>query len=420
MESNLFIPKRINVGYNNRSDTYNGKLAYVIYWDAKNKLRKELSWNNWRNQEIPNDEFDNVSTEGFVLNKGVGGTRASYGWNARNEYIRVYDPRGFEFEISVANLLYILQETNSIVGKGLSGEFVYSWDGKELVLLPTSCQEYKTSVEHTKLQAKKITKADMEVGFGYKTKEGQSLVYLGRLNYTILHNKDYTYSIKPEKYHVFYNVDYTKDGDHSNGYKYYSTKPQLYYKFVGMKGFTSLAEKTTDKPVDNFAELMAAYSKSTYATTPERLEVNASNLKIKTDHPDLDVKTNEYGRPQTIYRSLGNGNFMKTKLREVWDSKRTDGSPFISTNAKYKSTFKGYETCDTHEISLKDGSFNIERKVVKVKTSYRNSKDEYYYTSPNFGNIKSAREVSQYIKPVEIKVVMDNGLKIKMNEIYHY
>lgn len=30
MKSNIFIPKRINVGYQNRSGTYTGKLAYII------------------------------------------------------------------------------------------------------------------------------------------------------------------------------------------------------------------------------------------------------------------------------------------------------------------------------------------------------------------------------------------------------
>jgi hypothetical protein len=48
-------------------------------------------------------------------------------------YCRVYDPRGFEFEISIPNLLYILQECTSTKGKGLDGEFVYAWDGKDLV-----------------------------------------------------------------------------------------------------------------------------------------------------------------------------------------------------------------------------------------------------------------------------------------------
>lgn len=63
MNSSIFVPKTINVGYQNRSGTYTGKLAYVIYYDEKGKLRKEASWNSWRDDKILNDEFDNVPTE---------------------------------------------------------------------------------------------------------------------------------------------------------------------------------------------------------------------------------------------------------------------------------------------------------------------------------------------------------------------
>ena len=71
MKSNIFIPKTINVGYQERSGTYTGKLAYVIYYDQKGKLRKEASWNSWRDKNIPNDEFDNIPMEGFVLNTAL-------------------------------------------------------------------------------------------------------------------------------------------------------------------------------------------------------------------------------------------------------------------------------------------------------------------------------------------------------------
>ena len=107
MKSNIFVPKIINVGYQNRSGTYTGKLAYVIYYDEKGKLRKEASWNSWRDEKIPNEEFDNVPTTGFVLNKKVGDY--SSGWDHRQAYCRVYDPRNFEFEITIENLLYILE-----------------------------------------------------------------------------------------------------------------------------------------------------------------------------------------------------------------------------------------------------------------------------------------------------------------------
>lgn len=44
----IFVPKKVNVGFQNRKDTYTGKLAYVIYFDETGKLRKEPSWQGWR------------------------------------------------------------------------------------------------------------------------------------------------------------------------------------------------------------------------------------------------------------------------------------------------------------------------------------------------------------------------------------
>lgn len=66
MNSNLFIPNRIRVGFQTRNDTYTKKLAYVIYYDEKGKLRKEPSWNSWRDKKIDPEEFDNVPTEASV------------------------------------------------------------------------------------------------------------------------------------------------------------------------------------------------------------------------------------------------------------------------------------------------------------------------------------------------------------------
>ena len=131
--SNIFIPQKLKVGFNNRDDTYTKKLAYIIYYDNTGKLRKQISWENWRDKNIEPLEIDNTPISGFVLNKKVGGYQDYY--NMRQTYIRVYDPRDFEFEITVPNLLYILENTSSIKGKGLEGDFVYGWDGTDLLLI---------------------------------------------------------------------------------------------------------------------------------------------------------------------------------------------------------------------------------------------------------------------------------------------
>lgn len=207
MKNKMFIPETISVGYNKRTDTYTGKLAYIIYTDQKGVLRKERSWESWRDKNLGRDDYSNVPTSGFVLNKGVGGARFSYGHNVRNEYVRVYDPRNFEFEISVHNLLFILQECSAIKGKGLEGEFVYAWNGTELVLLPIHCKEYKECLAYTELQGIDFDKKDMKEGFSYLMKNGTNVLYLGRFNYN-KYNKDF-YSCSGKKY-IFVNLDVDK------------------------------------------------------------------------------------------------------------------------------------------------------------------------------------------------------------------
>lgn len=205
MKNQLYIPKDLKVGFQKRSETYTGRLGYVIYFDDKGKLRKETSWENWRHK--PEDsagrlydpekkryynsketygdfvapiDLKNDPIEGFVLNKNAGGVHSGYGWNDRIEKVRVYDPRGFEFEISIPNLLFILQECNAIKGKGLEGEFVYSWDKTELVLLPTCSAEYKECLGFTKLQAKSVSKKDLIPGHLYQDKDENKYCYIGR------------------------------------------------------------------------------------------------------------------------------------------------------------------------------------------------------------------------------------------------
>ncbi|HBF0795274.1 TPA: hypothetical protein KNP26_002927 [Clostridioides difficile] len=200
--NNIFIPKEIIIGFQNRNGTYTGKLAYIIYKDENGKLRKEQSWNSWRDKNIEPLIYKNTPMSGFVLNKKIGGYNT--GWNHRQTYVRIYDSRGFEFEITVENLLYILENTSSIKGKGLEGEFVYGWDGKDLILIPISSPDYKEITEFNKiLHNKQIIKAkDLIIGATYRTKQNQTFIYIGKFDYYSLYGKKCT-----GKYHWFYNVE---------------------------------------------------------------------------------------------------------------------------------------------------------------------------------------------------------------------
>lgn len=261
VSTKMIIPKTITVGYQKREDTYTKQLAYVIYTDAKGVLRKENSWNSWRDKKITPNTYDNVPTSGFVLNRKVGGYRSD--WNHRATYVRVFDPRGFEFEISVPNLLYILQETSAIKGKGLDGEFVYSWDGKDVVLLPVTSSEYTACASFTKLQSQKVTKKDMVEGHTYQMKDLTNVLYLGRLDYC---EKEHTYT-RNEKgeyktkytykpiglHHVFLNLDKQTNGDDEG------TTP-----YIIEKGFTRIAAKTSTEESPLYGDAYDKFKRSRY------------------------------------------------------------------------------------------------------------------------------------------------------------
>lgn len=173
----MFIPKRIKIGFQERGDTFTGKLSYIIYYDEKGKLRKEASWNSWRDNNIDVLEFDNVPQNGYLFNKGI--QRDGY-WGSGRSVIRVYDPRDFEFEISVDNLMGILMHSD-VSKRDIVEQCVFAWEGTELVLLPVNSKEYQESVEYTNKQDQKISSKELVAGYTYQAKKLDTpLIYIGQ------------------------------------------------------------------------------------------------------------------------------------------------------------------------------------------------------------------------------------------------
>ena len=287
--SKLFIPDKIHVGYQNRKGTYTGKLAYVIYTDKKGKKRKEGSWNSWKDNKISVDDFNNEPMSGFVLNKKTGDYRSR--WGGRSAHVRVYDPRDFEIEISVDNLLFILQECSAIKGKGLEGEFIYAWDKKELVLLPVTSQDYQESVEYTDLQDKKVTKKDMLAGCMYTNKEGQELMYIGRHDYYELCNWYYEPSIKSMgKKHIFM----YKEECPVYGKNYQQTGKKVVTRYLYERGFTKLAQRLTETADPTFPEEYEAFVKLHGKQKFTKLVAEPAKYKFKGyNDKQLFLKKNE-------------------------------------------------------------------------------------------------------------------------------
>jgi len=292
MNTSLYIPSTLKVGYQKRSDTYSGKLAYVTYIDDKKKHRKFKSWDGWCQKE-GREDMENEPMSGFVLNRDVGGTKRSWGsWDARIEKVRVYDPRGFEIEISIPNLLFVMTECSSIKGKGLEGEFVYSWSGPELVLLPVGSQEYKESSKFTKLQGKKVAMNDLKEGHLYQTKDKQNLLFLGR--------------------HNWYESDkWSKQTYYPNGLVFFEMDKKRYGEpgLVCHPNPSKLAMQVSDEPHPDFAEKYLLLEKSGRIRTPveiflkgHELEDNRYDGHFAVEH-EGEIWVGKYDRNRYYYSS---------------------------------------------------------------------------------------------------------------------
>lgn len=275
------IPQTIRVGYQERRGTYTGKLAYVIYIDEKGRVRKETSWQSWRSKKIEPEDFKNEPTEGFVLNKKAGGEK--YSWNTRQTYARVYDPRGFEFEISIPNLLFILQETSCTKGKGLEGKFVYAWDGTELVLLPVGCEEYKACSVYTAHQSGRVTKNEMVEGRSYLMKDMTEVMYLGRHDY------------KEKKHNYRAGVDEFKPKGKKHIFKRIAKENNWQSDYIIQTGFTKLAAVIDEDIHPDFPDEYEKLVTSPFVS--DIIEVDAEPKKLTK----IRLKKN-YGRAKALIK----------------------------------------------------------------------------------------------------------------------
>jgi hypothetical protein len=303
-----------------------------------------------------------------VLNKGVGGTRESWGWNPRNEYIRVYDPRDFEFEISVANMLYILQECTSTKGKGLEGEFVYSWQGTELVLLPVGTYEYESSVAFTANKSKKVTKADILPGCLYEDKDMNTLMYVGRE----LCRDDLNFGYYTEEYEAILTEHLTQP----------KVKKHIFWNiksenFELHRGFTRLAQRISTEPDPSLVTIHANYMQSNYCCHMVGLQFSelGTATQILTPKDPYETQRTSYDRYHHYHNSrsmffvLYEGDMYAAKFKDAYAGRsyhyqRTDfneshGTLFLTKKVPFPTNLTTQDEI-TQWLQKLDSAFSCE------------------------------------------------------------
>lgn len=389
--ADLFIPSKIRVGFQTRTDTYSGKLAYVIYYDTKGKIRKEKSWDSWRDHKIAPVEFDNKPRSGFVLNKGV----QRYNWShfgSGRSMIRIYDQREIEFEITPDNLIGILAETDCS-RRELDGEFVYAWKGTDLLLLPCGSEAYQHAVKHTQRQAKKISARDLREGFSYTTKSGEEVIYIGRFPW-------FSWNL-PEssrvsvKRHIF--ADAKQDPTKKEKSRRWTPL------FIPKDGATHLAEVNSEEAVPNYGDFVEAF----------KADIRSATIVGWESHP-LDPKqfrppsepTNDHYRhhlpemEQSVFTKLVDHTIVFSRVYCMYHHRPR----FMDK----KWEFNGYQVEEVGELDTKT-------YVYRPKDPH-NIHGYYYRTREGKG---MSRENFELIMKdhVNVDMILSNGRKIRVSKM---
>lgn len=198
MANYLNIPKEIIIGKKNNQ-------AFITYKQGS-KIAKEISFKNWLGDGEQIDAT-NSPRKGFILQDCVGGHGGSWYSYERRAWAIIKDPRGFNIEITFDNLVWIMKMVSHDHNTGFDGEFVYGWDGSQLMLVPTVSKDYTYTTNIDNKETYKLK--DLVIGETYRFPNEHNMIYLGYLPVIKLKDKYmYGYQSNTEyatkKFHCFH------------------------------------------------------------------------------------------------------------------------------------------------------------------------------------------------------------------------
>lgn len=144
--------------------------------------------------------IDNALVDGFEVTDDI---KRIY-WGGGNVVWRVLDPRGFELEISSANLMALLKTTTLNQGR-IEGKCIWGRDGATNVLLHADSEPYQESLKSYSTANEK-TAAGIAPGTRVTVRNGDSLIYLGRhlVTYVETHYQPRNYHEREREKHLWY------------------------------------------------------------------------------------------------------------------------------------------------------------------------------------------------------------------------
>jgi hypothetical protein len=160
-----------------RCDTESGApLGYLTPYgeDAAGKKRIATIDRATSSSKLKSVVFENEPVSGFRI---ADSARRGWGRNGTT-LIRIEDPRGFELEISVENVIEIMSE-NTVINGEIMVPCAWGRDGTDNVLLPITSDPYKDAVKNTERFGLSVNLKTVKPGYKVELRDGRIGTYYG-------------------------------------------------------------------------------------------------------------------------------------------------------------------------------------------------------------------------------------------------
>jgi hypothetical protein len=151
--------------------------GYMIPYEDNAAGRKRMAnvdhWGREKSRVI----LENKPISGFKVSRA----QRHAGWKNVITSIMMEDPRGFEIEITMTNLVMLTD--NALIQNGeILQECVWARDGSFNVLLPVNSEPYKEAKENTRRVTTKVSTRTLNIGDKVQTDKALVGIYMGYLH----------------------------------------------------------------------------------------------------------------------------------------------------------------------------------------------------------------------------------------------
>lgn len=299
---------------------------------------------------IPNFEdvdyklYENVPNEpriGFRITKMVS---RSGSWNGGNKLVRIEDPRGFELEISVDNLVKVMSMTTFIDGV-CQTECVWGRQGSNNILLPVNSDPYNEARATTDYRAKEtISLRDVNFGDTVELKktenfEGLTGEYMGAYHVYSLQSLFKSVAARGGEYDYNRKKEWTFMKSHK---RYVIKKGDKYFGVSGCKIHKIIDKVDTpverpDLSANNYQDLTYGQVGTIICLTTKKVPVN-DIVKTAEFVPTVDI--------DPIHKQE-HGSIL------IWTKDKDSGKMMRFRRAYYSPDFRHPENDESLEERLK-------------------------------------------------------------------